>query len=342
MMGDPKEDNHPFDERRTASMIEQIQEDLWRIEVPLPGNPLKSINAYYVKGEPRSLLIDTGLDRKVCLDAIRSGLDAVGADPDKTDFFITHMHADHSALVPKLARESSRVYFNGPDAEVFKEIGHWEVILRYAGRNGFPEDELRAALQNHPGYKHGATKIPDLTLLEDGDRIEVGNYRFTCVQTPGHTRGHMCLFEPEKRILLSGDHILIDITPNIQCWREEMNPLDDYLASLDKVYALEVDLVLPGHRRLFRNCRERIDELKAHHERRADEALGVLGEGSRDAYQVASQMTWDLDYASWEHFPVAQKWFATGEAIAHLMYLEGKGEVSRNLEANNVTFSRRT
>ena len=70
--------------------------------------------------------------------------------------------------------------------------------------------------------------------------------------------------------------------------------------------------------RLFRNCRERIDELKHHHEVRAEEALSVLGRGSQNAYQIASGMTRDLDYDSWALFPVAQKWFATGEAIAHL------------------------
>jgi glyoxylase-like metal-dependent hydrolase (beta-lactamase superfamily II) len=321
-------------------VIEQIQDHLWRIEVPLPGNPLKSINSYVIKSPSRNLIIDTGLDRKECLDAILAGLDEVGVDLDETDFFITHMHADHSALVPKLAGEASKVYFNRPDAEVFEGVSPWETILEYAGRNGFPEDELRAALENHPGYKHGVTKIPDFTFLEDGDPLEAGDYSFRCVQTPGHTKGHTCLYEPEKKIFVSGDHILIDITPNIQCWRDGMNPLGDYLSSLDKVRALDIELVLPGHRRLLRNCRERIDELKLHHEKRADEILSVLNGGTQNAYQIASGMTWDLDYASWDMFPVAQKWFATGEAIAHLRWLEERGKVASETEANNVKFSR--
>ena len=64
-----------------------------------------------------------------------------------------------------------------------------------------------------------------------------------------------------KKILISGDHILSDITPNIQCWSDQEDPLKNYLASLDKVYQLDVDLVLPGHRRVFKNFRERISEL---------------------------------------------------------------------------------
>ena len=121
-----------------------------------------------------------------------------------------------------------------------------------------------------------------------------------------------------------------------------MNPLGDYLASLDKVSALEVDIVLPGHRRIFRNCRDRIKELKRHHNRRAGEVLSILGRESGNAYQVASQMTWDLDYASWNLFPVAQKWFATGEAIAHLRYLEEEGKVFNETSEGKVTFSRQS
>jgi len=322
-------------------VIEQIQDHLWRIEVPLPGNPLRSINSYVIKGPSRNLIIDTGLDQQECLDAILAGLDKVGVDLDDTDFFVTHMHADHSALIPKLAGDKSKIYFNRPDMEVFEGVSSpWEIILEYAGKNGFPEEELRAALESHPGYKHGVTKIPDFTFLEDGDLLEAGDYRFRCVQTPGHTKGHTCLYEPEKKLFVSGDHILIDITPNIQCWRDGMDPLGDYLASLDKVRALDIELVLPGHRRLIRNCRERIDELKRHHDRRADEILSVLSRGTQDAYQIASGMSWDLDYASWALFPVAQKWFATGEAIAHLRWLEERGEVFTETEANNVTFSR--
>jgi glyoxylase-like metal-dependent hydrolase (beta-lactamase superfamily II) len=322
-------------------MIEQIRDSLYRIEVPLPGNPLKSINSYVIPSGSRNLIIDTGLDRKECLDAILAGLDEVGVDLDKTDFFVTHMHADHSALIPKLAREGSKIYFNRPDAEVFEGVSPWETILDYAGRNGFPEDELRAALESHPGYKHGVTKIPDFTFLDDGDPLDAGDYHFRCVQTPGHTRGHTCLYEPEKKLFVSGDHILIDITPNIQCWRDGMNPLGDYLASLDKVRALDIQLVLPGHRRLIPDAKERIDQLKGHHHTRADEILSVLSEGALDAFQIASRMSWDLDYASWDLFPVAQKWFATGEAIAHLRWLEEKGEILSETEAGNVTFSRR-
>ena len=107
------------------------------------------------------------------------------------------------------------------------------------------------------------------------------------------------------------------------------------------MYELEVDLVLPGHRHLFRNHKERIEELKLHHRKRVDEIVVILSKGSMSAFQVASEMMWDINYPSWDQFPVAQKWFATGEAIAHLRHLEEKGMVSRETATPMITYSRR-
>ena len=322
-------------------MVEEVMANLWRIEVPLPQNPLKYINAYVLKGPSRNLIVDTGLNRKECYEAIRTGLDEIGVDMAQTDLFITHLHADHSGLVPRLATETSRIYFNQPDAEILKNLDHWESMLKLGARHGFPEDTLRAALHSHPGYRHGSTSIPELTLLEDGDVLQAGGYSLHCIRTPGHTRGHTCLYEPDRKFLIAGDHLLVDITPNIQCWSDQGDPLKDYLASLDKVQTLEVDLVLPGHRRLFRNHRQRIEELKRHHDKRANEVLSILNSASKTAFQVASEMTWNIDCESWDSFPVAQKWFATGETLAHLRYLEEAGRIFRKTEQPVIRFTRR-
>lgn len=321
--------------------MEEVLPALFRIEIPLPRNPLKSLNSYVIRDRERNLIIDTGLNRKECLEAMQAGLQELGVELEKTDFFITHMHADHFGLVSRLATDTSTVYFNRLDAEVVEAGGWsgWDAMIEYAGRSGFPEQELRAALHNHPGYKYGSERVPKLTMLEDGETFVRGDYRFECVQTPGHTRGHMCLYEAAKKILLCGDHILHDITPNIQCWSDKENPLEDYLKSLDKVSRLEVDLALPGHRSLFRNYTERIAELKRHHWERADEVLSILGKGPQHAFQIASEMTWDINEESWEQFPVAQKWFATGETIAHVRYLEERGKVFRVGEGETIIYS---
>jgi glyoxylase-like metal-dependent hydrolase (beta-lactamase superfamily II) len=162
---------------------------------------------------------------------------------------------------------------------------------------------------------------------------------FKCVETPGHTKGHMCLYEANKKIFIAGDHILNDITPTIQLWSDDRNPLREYLASLDKVNQFDIELVLPGHRSIFRHCKERIQELKDHHEKRLDEIISILRNGRKNAFQVASQMTWDIIYDSWNLFPVSQKWFATGEAISYLKYLEEKGMIRKEMLKQKIEFS---
>jgi glyoxylase-like metal-dependent hydrolase (beta-lactamase superfamily II) len=321
------------------SVIEEILTNIYRIEIPLPEDPVRAINSYVLKDSARNLIIDTGLNRGECRDAMKAGLDEIGVQLKDADFFITHLHADHFALVSTLVTDNATVYFNQPDAEGITRGAPWDDMIAYAGANGFPEKELLAALQDHPGYKYGSKIHVPFKILKEDDTIDIGQYHFRCVETPGHTMGHMCLYEPSKRILVSGDHILGDITPNIQSWSDEGNPLLKYLRSLDKVYELDVAVVLPGHRRIFKRCRERIQELKDHHQRRVDEILTILKKGSGTAYQVASGMTWDITWESWDHFPVLQKLFATGEAIAHLQYLREKGMVFRETLGGKLVYS---
>jgi glyoxylase-like metal-dependent hydrolase (beta-lactamase superfamily II) len=121
-------------------------------------------------------------------------------------------------------------------------------------------------------------------------------------------------------------------------WSHDRNPLKEYLSSLDKVSNYDVELVLPGHRGLLGDPEKRIRELKKHHEMRAEEIVAILAEGPQNAFQVAANMSWDITYDSWDLFPMTQKWFATGEAIAHLKYLEEQGLIQREMDADAGSF----
>ncbi|HBL54065.1 MAG TPA: MBL fold metallo-hydrolase, partial [Syntrophaceae bacterium] len=251
------------------------------------------MNSYVIKGENRNLIIDTGFNRSVCYEAMLKGLAELEMDLNKTDFMLTHMHADHTGLVTRLASETSRIFFSRIDARVFDDDQSWQSLVDFAQINGFPADELQKALASHPGFKYSPKQKPVFTLLDDGDVIECGGYRLQCIATPGHTQGHICLYEKDRKIFVSGDHILFDITPHIESWAYTTNSLADYMASLDKVYHLPVDLVLPGHRGFLGNLKSRIDELKIHHRERADEVMDVLGSETLHAYDIAAGMTWD-------------------------------------------------
>jgi glyoxylase-like metal-dependent hydrolase (beta-lactamase superfamily II) len=320
-------------------MVEEVWPNIFRTEVPLPANPLKAINSYAVRGGNKFLIIDTGMNRPECLEAMQSSLKKLGVDLRQTDFFITHIHADHFGLVSELAKGSSKIYFNHPDGEIVKDPDHWEKMAANAALNGFPVPDLQATIKKHPGHRFHARGPVDLCLLREGDVLPIGDYAFRCVETPGHTEGHMCLYDPQTKVFFSGDHILGDITPNINLWSENHDPLKLYLESLDKINEYDINLVLPGHRNLLHHHRQRIAELKKHHEVRAEEVFGILEKGRQSAYQVASQMSWDIDCDVWEDFPLPQKWFATGEAAAHLRYLQGQGRVQRELREEKAWYS---
>ncbi len=320
-------------------VMEEIYPGFYRVEIPLPQNPLKATNSYIIKGNKRNLIIDTGMNRSECMEAMEAALKELEISLEDTDFFITHLHADHYGLVRKLAAKSSLVYFNEPDAEVMENMEFWREMFIIAIRHGFSEEELRSAIESHPGNKYSPGGPVDLTFVREGDVINIGSYNFRCVVTPGHTRGHTCLYDPARKLLVSGDHILGDITPNISSWDDSGNPLGDYLHSLNRVYNMEVDMALPGHRSIIRDCRGRIDELKEHHRKRLAEVLSILkNSGPGNAYRVASMMEWDIVAENWDDFPLMQKWFATGEALAHLRYLEEEKAVVREQAGEGILF----
>jgi len=127
-------------------VIEEILPNLYRIEVPLPGSPLKAVNSYLIKGDGRFLVIDTGMNMAECISALKSGLQKLDVDLQKTDYFITHLHHDHMGLVTTFASEKSKVYFNRPEvaiAAVFTNESFWANRFDIYVANGFPRKSLR-------------------------------------------------------------------------------------------------------------------------------------------------------------------------------------------------------
>lgn len=327
-------------------MPEKILPDIYRIEIPLPKSPLKSINSYLIKGPERNLIIDTGLNSKEGREKMLAEMKSLDVDLKKTDFFITHMHADHLSLLFAIITDESKPYFNAIEFEIINnDRQHRQERIKVINdlflSHGFPEDELQVALAGHMGFRAVYQWDFEFHILKEDDILEVGDYRLHCIETPGHSPGHLCLYEPDKKILFAGDHILFDITPNITYWSMMKNSLGSYLSSLEKVYSLDTKLVLPGHRRRMENHQERIDQLRRHHQERLNEVLAALKDGSKSAYEIGSYLTWDIVTLSdsWDVFPPTQKWFAIGETLAHLVFLEEEHKIKRVIEKNKVLFS---
>jgi glyoxylase-like metal-dependent hydrolase (beta-lactamase superfamily II) len=314
----------------------------------LPGNPLEHVNSYLIKSAEKNLLIDTGMDFPQTFQSLCDGLSEAGVRPEElTDVLCTHFHVDHVGLIPRFTDASKNVKISLHHVEVemsrlmSRELGSYvESMKAYLEANGAPPFMAASLERFHPAFftprayqEIGTRGI----VLEDGQRVSVGDYSFQILWTPGHSPGHVCLYEPSSEILFSGDHLLPTITPHVSQFLEDMDPLTDYLNSLQRIAEIDVDVVLPGHEETFSNHRVRIKQLNDHHKQRLSEIIDGLEIESSTAYQLASKLHWSVDYKSWEEFPPFQKYLAVGETIAHLNFLERRGRVKRN-KINKIIF----
>lgn len=323
-------------------MIEEIFANIYRIEIPLPRNPLRVLNSYLIKDSDRNLLIDTGFNLEACQNAMDQALARLGIDMQHTDLFITHVHTDHSGLVQHLFRPGASVWMGEDDAELFEANMRENLFINTASlllrRSGLLLEGVPNRPQEEATAKYADRALVPISVVREGDTFVRGGYNWMAVATPGHTAGHMCLYEATHKILIAGDHILDKITPNIGLWNFKYDPLGQYLPSLDKIAGMNVDLVLPGHRNIITDMRGRIREIQHHHHLRLQDAMQALGGDKKTVAHVARRMSWDLSYKDWDDFPLNQKMHACAEALAHLYHLVVKGQLTMGEEAGVLYF----
>ena len=287
--------------------------DVHRIRVPLPF-AMEPLNAWLADSGDGWVLIDTGMQIPSSWNALERGVrDAGVAWRDVRHIVITHMHPDHVGLVLK-AREASGapVSMHGLDAGLLREFAvperaeHWNgVALKLAGS---PPDKIGPV---NAAFHMLTVKFPLLApdrLLRGGERIG----RFEVIWTPGHSPGHVCLHDRERKLLFSGDHILQTTSPNIG-WLPDGDPLGDYLASLRSLLDLDVETVLPGHGEAISEHRAWIRGTLAHHQDRLDRIAEFSAERPLTAHELSTKL-WprELD-------PIHYR-FAIFEVLAHLVH----------------------
>ncbi len=326
-------------------MIEKLFEnpEIYRIYVPLPENPLRTLNSYVIKTKQKNLVIDTGFNRIECYEALKAGLEELDVELENTDFFITHLHGDHSGLVNKIASPKSKIYMSSIDYKYLKgDIANvsWPKIEALYKEEGFPLEIIEELKGNNQAQEFMPEELFAVETIEDGHIIELEDLNFKCILTPGHTPGHMCLYLESHKLFFSADHVLFDITPNITSWYGIKDSLRDYIESLRKIENLDIMLTFPGHRAIGDNIKLRITEIIEHHEERLEEVISIISKNDypMNAYEIAQNMQWNLRGQSWNEFPINQKWFAMGEALAHLDYLVNDGQISKKMDDKNTIY----
>ncbi|MDR3565421.1 MAG: MBL fold metallo-hydrolase [Negativicutes bacterium] len=317
------------------------------IPLPLPNNPLGTVNVYLIKTADGCLLVDAGWNTEEAYQALLKGFERAGVSlADLRILFITHTHPDHFGLAGRLQQETHAQVLLHPAESIWidqqRSFGTRLISdgASWLAQNGFPLDDLATLRQTLPalGRSQAVAKID--RLVQDGEHLRLAEFELEAVWTPGHAPGHLCLYDRQRQMLFSGDHVLPNITPNIGfSMAPGSNPLADYLAALKKVAALPARLVLPAHGDVFSDLPGRVREIEQHHANRLSLMLAAIHEGDKNAYQVAASVPWTEGAISLMELDTVSKFFAVAETSAHLELLVSRGSVTKAQQDGTIQYS---
>ena len=316
----------------------EVIRGVYQIQIPIPDNPLGHTNSYLLEGDNEYLIIDPGMDIEDSFNALKSGLNEISIKIESiTRVIATHSHGDHYGLADRIKQLSkAQIFLHEKDINSFNPEGidMDELMQRMTQWNlstGVPPSDEQFRPPDGPGgMRRPAPTTPDV-VMHDGETISIGKFNLQVVWTPGHSPGHVCLYEPNQKILFSGDHVLPIITPSIHLFPQSpANPLGNFLDSLNKVKKLDVSLVLPAHQHIFTDLPSRVDEIIQHHHKRNSEILETIKSEPKTAYQISTRVTWmpesgGVDFLDLD--PWARR-MAISETMAHLeaIMIDGKVE----------------
>lgn len=325
----------------------EVYPGIHQLNVPLPGTPLAYLNAYVVKTVEGALLIDTGWNIDVSFSALNLQLSEAGVLwSDLRYIVITHAHPDHYGLVGRIIEFTNakivmhKIETSLSRARYVQHNSAMEETERWLLMNGFPE-EFRSTLRqaSTTSLKRVAFATPDIVVLGD-EHLNLGEFDLEMLWTPGHSAGHICLYERNRRVLFAGDHVLSKITPNVSMQTQSAgNPLADYLNSLYQIADLPVDLVLPGHGDVFTDLGQRIEEIEKHHEERGRLIIEAFAGQSKTAYQIAGVIPWSTGDLTWPDLPVFLRRMALTETLAHLEMLFVQGALVKTFHNGIVWYA---
>ncbi len=301
---------------------------IYQLQIPIPNNTLRHTNIYLVQGDDKYVLIDAGWNSEEALQSVKEQLAELRLDfKDIHRIIVTHAHSDHYGLAGTLRQLSQagitihHLEKNLIAHRYLNTDGFLQQTEQLLHINGVSADELpilqTASLASAQSV---FPALPDITL-HGGEIISTGVFNFQVLWTPGHSPGHICLYEPTQKILFSGDHILPVITPNISLLPQSgTNPLGDFINSLNMVKQLDVNLVLPAHEHLFTDLQTRVEEIIQHHEQRKSEILATIKVNPKTAYKISAEITWmpGMDGVNWQNLTPRDKRLAVLETLAHL------------------------
>jgi len=265
-----------------------------RLALPWPGVPHG--NAWAVAADGGIVLFDTGIGGEGRLRQLDLALAQAGFGVEDVRLVVcTHSHTDHYGLAGSITERAGCELWMHPKWEHVRLLADdpgaaLEQRIEVARQSGVPP----AALERYREARSDDESTIDILKEHDRDLVpgvevesDLGNWQV--YETPGHAPSHVVLYQPERKLLISGDHLL-GRTVLFFDHGHSPDPVGEFLASLDRVEPLDIDLVLPGHGRTFRDPEAKIAESR----RQVEELLGrvraALGEGEKTAFEIVAEI----------------------------------------------------
>ena len=321
-------------------MLEEITDNLYMLTLPMPFR-LMHVHAFVAVDNEGITLLDTGLNTPETFVRLEESLQKIGKTiHDIKRVFITHYHIDHCGMAGRLQNisgarihmsEQSRPFILRRDDEEFLFVDRIKDFSLIHGLPGKAIDFISGLLLTFK--KAGSSFTIDEFYLPE-HRVIVGGKEMQVMPTPGHTHDHVSFYFPQERILLSGDHVLPEITPNLSpdLFAPEFRPLRSYLDSLALMEALPVEKVYPAHGQPFSDLKGRIEAIYDHHRTRKRLTYESVQRGTKTAF-VVSQDIFGVDLPEFDQF------LALNETYVHLIELIQEGLLREERAAGLIFYS---
>jgi len=316
----------------------EVAAGVYELRLPIPFED-GLVNVFLFADGQEVDLLDCGMNAQESLDEIHQALASLGAAHVRR-LAVTHIHPDHYGAAGTLSgRGLADLYLHRLEVPLvhprYVELEHLVKEVRtYLLVNGLPEDEAEVLSNSQRALSQLVKPAEPSVQLDGAESLEMGRRTLRVEWTPGHSPGHICLYDPVDKLLFAGDHILPELSPNIGLHPQSTpDPLHEYLIGLERLAGYRPSLVLPAHGRPFTDAPTRVAELVAHHRRRLEQIVEIVGRDAKSGWQVALEL-WGPRNQLYE------KRLALQEGLAHLQALAVDGRVVKLVTPTSVRWRR--
>ncbi len=329
---------YPFNEYPAEGSVTEVYPNIYWLSTPLPFR-LRSINLWLLKDGDGWAIIDCGYQREDVQKQWKQVWESMLGDRPVRQIIVTHFHPDHMGnsgwlsdiwgVKPQMSEtewEFANLAVKDQNTDDLDELA-----VFYA-QHGLDADRIERIHQEFILYSKGVSVPPHYDRLVDGQRTSIDGKQWQVLIGHGHSPEHICLYCDQIGVMISGDQILPEITPNVSVWpcSADENPLQGFIDTMDRFKPIlrEDTLVLPSHRKPFTGVHTRFDELEHHHHERLGKVMAAIDNGITAADLLRHLFPVELD----GHQIV----FAMNEALAHLNYLMYEGRLKRTKNNDDI------